>query len=33
MKRICALLLTAALLTGPAAAVGETAEAAASGWK
>lgn len=28
MKRICALLLTAALLTGPAAAAGETAEAA-----
>ena len=27
MKRICALLLTAALLTGPAAAAGETAEA------
>ena len=28
MKRICALLLTAALLTVPAAAAGETAEAA-----
>ena len=28
MKQICALLLTAALLTGPAAAAGETAEAA-----
>ena len=31
MKQICALLLTAALLTGPAAAAGETAEAAKPG--